>query len=101
MAFSTSDALWQEFLHAWPLDRLRTQFHRLAHDQRHHVVGDRSILRDVRYCLTLDSDTRLPRDAARELIGSILHPLNQPEVDPVPRRLPARTRTARVPPPDP
>ena len=24
MAFSTSDALWQEFLQAWPLERLRT-----------------------------------------------------------------------------
>ncbi len=53
----------------------------------HHVVGDRSVLRDVRYCLTLDSDTRLPRDAARELLGIILHPLNQPEVDPVLRRV--------------
>ena len=40
----------------------------------HHVVGDRSVLRSIRYCLTLDSDTRLPRDAARELVGIILHP---------------------------
>ena len=53
----------------------------------HHVVGDRSVLRSMRYCLTLDSDTRLPRDAARELVGIILHPLNQPEVDPVLRRV--------------
>uniref|UniRef100_UPI003F719BA3 hypothetical protein n=1 Tax=Shinella sp. TaxID=1870904 RepID=UPI003F719BA3 len=53
----------------------------------HHVVGDRSVLPDVRYCLTLDSDTRLPRDAARELLGIMLHPLNQPEVDPVVRRV--------------
>ena len=28
-------------------------------------VGDLSILPQVRYCITLDSDTRLPRDAAR------------------------------------
>ncbi len=53
----------------------------------HHVVGDRRVLPHVRYCLTLDSDTRLPRDAARELLGIILHPLNQPEVDPVLRRV--------------
>ncbi len=53
----------------------------------HHVVGDQSVLRDVHYCLTLDSDTRLPRDAARELVGIILHPLNQPEVDPALRRV--------------
>ena len=46
-----------------------------------HIVGDQSILREVRYCITLDSDTRLPRDAARSLIGIILHPLNHPRVD--------------------
>ena len=35
----------------------------------------------VRYVLTLDADTRLPRDAARRLIGKIAHPLNQPRFD--------------------
>ncbi len=45
-------------------------------------VGDPSILPGVRYCLTLDSDTRLPRDAARRLIGVIEHPLNRPRFDP-------------------
>ncbi|HWL71332.1 MAG TPA: glucoamylase family protein [Geminicoccus sp.] len=33
---------------------------------------------DVRYVITLDADTRLPRDAARRLIGKMAHPLNQP-----------------------
>jgi cyclic beta-1,2-glucan synthetase len=45
-------------------------------------VGDLAILPGVRYCLTLDSDTRLPRDAARKLVGIIAHPLNQPRLDP-------------------
>jgi cyclic beta-1,2-glucan synthetase len=45
-------------------------------------VGDLSILPGVRYCITLDSDTRLPRDAARQLIGVIMHPLNRPTFDP-------------------
>ena len=44
-------------------------------------VGALEILPTVRYCLTLDSDTRLPRDAARRLIGIIAHPLNQPRFD--------------------
>ena len=35
----------------------------------------------MRYCLTLDSDTRLPRDAAKKLIGIIAHPLNRPRFD--------------------
>jgi cyclic beta-1,2-glucan synthetase len=45
-------------------------------------VGDRSILPSVRYCLTLDSDTRLPRDGAKKLVGIIAHPLNRPHFDP-------------------
>jgi cyclic beta-1,2-glucan synthetase len=45
-------------------------------------VGDRSVLPDVRYCITLDSDTRLPRDGAKKLVGVIAHPLNRPRFDP-------------------
>jgi len=33
---------------------------------------------DVRYVITLDADTRLPRDAAMRLIGKMAHPLNRP-----------------------
>ena len=36
---------------------------------------------DVRYVITLDADTRLPRDAVRRLIGKMAHPLNQPRYD--------------------
>jgi cyclic beta-1,2-glucan synthetase len=32
----------------------------------------------VRYVITLDADTRLPRDAALRLIGKMAHPLNHP-----------------------
>ncbi|MYZ44947.1 GH36-type glycosyl hydrolase domain-containing protein [Schauerella aestuarii] len=32
----------------------------------------------VKYVLTLDADTRLPRDAALHLIGKMAHPLNRP-----------------------
>src|SRR5258705_11191727 len=46
------------------------------------TVGDPAILPQVRYCITLDSDTRLPRNAAKQLIGIIAHPLNRPRVDP-------------------
>jgi cyclic beta-1,2-glucan synthetase len=34
---------------------------------------------DVRYVITLDADTRLPRDAALRLIGKMAHPLNLPQ----------------------
>jgi cyclic beta-1,2-glucan synthetase len=51
------------------------------------TVGDLSVLPKIRYCITLDADTRLPRDAARELIGIALHPLHRAEVDPTLRRV--------------
>ena len=36
---------------------------------------------DVRYVITLDADTRLPRDTVRRLIGKMAHPLNKPRFD--------------------
>ena len=36
---------------------------------------------NVRYVITLDADTRLPRDAARRLVGKMSHPLNRPRFD--------------------
>ncbi|MCA1850705.1 MAG: carbohydrate-binding protein, partial [Acidobacteria bacterium] len=39
------------------------------------------LLAGVRYVITLDADTRLPRDAARRLVGVALHPLNLPRYD--------------------
>ncbi|HVA34770.1 MAG TPA: glucoamylase family protein [Stellaceae bacterium] len=37
---------------------------------------------DIRYVITLDSDTRLPRGAAKRLVGKMAHPLNRPRFDP-------------------
>ncbi|MCM3876572.1 MAG: carbohydrate-binding protein, partial [Thermoanaerobaculia bacterium] len=51
------------------------------------IVGDVAILPSVRYVLTLDSDTRLPRGTARTLIGVLAHPLHQAHVDPRLRRV--------------
>jgi cyclic beta-1,2-glucan glucanotransferase len=44
-------------------------------------VGDLDVLPEVRYCITLDTDTRLPRDAAKSLVGIVAHPLNRPRFD--------------------
>ncbi len=41
----------------------------------------------VRYVVTLDTDTRLPRDAARQLAGCMAHPLNRPVYDPDKKRV--------------
>jgi cyclic beta-1,2-glucan synthetase len=46
-------------------------------------IGDLSILPKVRYVITLDSDTELPRGSAHRMVGAIAHPLNQAIIDPV------------------
>jgi cyclic beta-1,2-glucan synthetase len=46
-------------------------------------VGDLSILPKIRFVITLDSDTELPRGSAHRLVGAIAHPLNQAIIDPV------------------
>jgi cyclic beta-1,2-glucan synthetase len=43
--------------------------------------GDQSIVRSVRYVITLDSDTHLPMEAACRLVGTLSHPLNRPRFD--------------------
>lgn len=41
-------------------------------------IGDLSILASIKYVITLDTDTTLPREAARTLVGNMAHPLNRP-----------------------
>ena len=45
------------------------------------VVGDTSILANVKYVISLDTDTQLPRDSARQLVGAMAHPLNRARYD--------------------
>jgi cellobiose phosphorylase len=47
------------------------------------IVGETAILPAIQYVITLDTDTQLPRDAARQLVGTMAHRLNRPEFDPV------------------
>jgi cyclic beta-1,2-glucan synthetase len=45
--------------------------------------GDLTMLQRARYVITLDADTILPRDAARDLIAILAHPLNRAHLEPV------------------
>jgi cellobiose phosphorylase len=45
------------------------------------VEAPAELLGSVRYVITLDADTDLPRDTARELIATLAHPLNAAEFD--------------------
>ncbi len=44
-------------------------------------AGCSAVPPDIRYIITLDADTRLPRDTARRLVGKMAHPLNRPRFD--------------------
>ncbi len=60
-----------------------------ARDQFSLVVGELDGLQNIKYVITLDTDTQLPRDAARAFIATMRHPLNRPQIDPLRRRVSA------------
>ena len=45
-------------------------------------AGNLDVLKRVRYIITLDSDTQLPRGSANAMIGAMAHPLNRAIIDP-------------------
>jgi cyclic beta-1,2-glucan synthetase len=51
-----------------------------GHERFSLVVGDTSALSGVRYVITLDTDTQLPRDSARKFVATMAHPLNRPRL---------------------
>ena len=52
------------------------------------VVGDTSILANVKYVISLDTDSQLPRDSARQLVGAMAHPLNRARYNEGKQRVP-------------
>ncbi|MEK7337175.1 MAG: glycosyltransferase family 2 protein, partial [Nitrospirota bacterium] len=52
-----------------------------AADRFSPVVGNTAVLSTVKYVITLDTDTQLPRDAAHQFVGTMAHPLNRPRYD--------------------
>jgi cyclic beta-1,2-glucan synthetase len=62
------------------------EFNRLlrgAQDTSYAVCsGDPAELPHIRFVITLDVDTQLPREAARRLVGTLAHPLNRARFDP-------------------
>ena len=45
-------------------------------------IGNIDQLQSMRYVITLDSDTDLPLDAGRKLVGALAHPLNRARFEP-------------------
>ncbi|MDC7866809.1 cyclic beta 1-2 glucan synthetase [Pantoea ananatis] len=62
-------------LNSW-LRHPDTQFSSVAGMPANRLPGQ------IKYVITLDSDTLLPRDTAHKLVATMAHPLNKPEYDP-------------------
>src|SRR5881296_3372 len=83
--------LWNEKQGKWiGWERKRGKLHELnrllrgAGDTTFIPINGRqpTVPQGVRYVITLDADTRLPRGTARRLVGAMAHPLNRPRFDP-------------------
>jgi len=88
--------VWNESEHIWMgWERKRGKLHELNQLLRGSTsttfmpVGGHlpESVASVRYVITLDADTRLPRGAAHRLIGTMAHPLNRPRFDPLAGRV--------------
>jgi len=63
------------------LNELLSRADEATRDRFAVIVGDTSVLPDVKYVITLDTDTQMARDSAREFVGAMYHPLNRPVYD--------------------
>lgn len=80
--YNAQESVWM----AWERKRGKlTQFTQALRDVNvaksnafYKVVGDVSILNTMQFVITLDTDTMLPADAARKMIGHAAHILNKP-----------------------
>ena len=88
--------MWSEKENRWMgWERKRGKLHELNRLLRgatdtsfiHRGTGAPQIPANVRYVITLDADTRLPRGAAYRLVGTMAHPLNRPRFSPTAGRV--------------
>jgi cyclic beta-1,2-glucan synthetase len=80
-SYNESDGIWM----GWERKRGKLlDFNKLllgGEDYFPVKAGNLCLLSEVKYVITLDLDTQLPRDAARKLVGAMAHPLNRAVVD--------------------
>jgi len=81
-AYNMSEKMWM----GWERKRGKLlDFNRLLLGQENSFTlktGNLEALPKIKYVITLDADTQLPRDSARKLVGTLAHPLNRAVIDP-------------------
>lgn len=76
---NTADNVWMGFERKrGKLNDLNTLLRHPEQNAFSVIVGEAEVYSTVKYIITLDSDTQLPREAAWKLVGLMAHPLNQP-----------------------
>lgn len=87
-AWNPKQGVWMGY------ERKRGKLALLNHWLRHpneqfsHIVGNATgPVNTIKYVITLDCDTVLPRDTAHKLIATLAHPLNHPQYDPASQRV--------------
>jgi cyclic beta-1,2-glucan glucanotransferase len=80
--YNASEGLWM----GWERKRGKlldfNNYLRGKYDSFPVKIGDLSVLRGIRYVITLDADTQLPRESAHRLAGALAHPLNRAVISP-------------------
>jgi cyclic beta-1,2-glucan synthetase len=69
------------------LSALNTLLRKHGRDDFSMIVGDEVLLANVKYVITLDSDTQLPRESVWKFVATMAHPLNHPVFDPNKKRI--------------
>lgn len=54
--------------------------HKTDNFDEYSIKPSRKVCENIKYCITLDSDTNLPIDAVHKMVGTMLHPNNTPLV---------------------
>jgi len=80
--WNAKDCIWMGY------ERKRGKLSELNHllrgsnrDRFSLIIGEPHLYQSVKYVITLDTDTQLPRDAAWKLVGLMAHPLNHAVYD--------------------
>ena len=69
------------------LEELNALLRNRSYDSFSLIVGDIKKLSRIKYVITLDTDTQLPRTAAHQLVGAMAHPLNRARYDQKTKRI--------------
>ena len=86
--WNAADKIWMGFERKrGKLTELNALLRGIGRERFLLVVGRSEILTEIKYVITLDADTQLPRDSARLFIGAMAHPLNRAVYDPRKRRI--------------